>query len=67
MEYYIIMMMEYYWYWDLKGMKKDVWEYRKIMEKMMNVGGFVWFVMDELEISFYLVNCLMVCIGRYVS
>lgn len=67
MENYIVMMIEYYWYWDLKGMKKDVWEYRKIMEKMMNVGGLVWFVMDELEISFYFVNCLMVCIGKNVS
>lgn len=36
MERYIIMTTEYYWHWDLKGMKKDVWEYRKIMEKMMN-------------------------------
>lgn len=39
MEKYIIITTEYYWHWDLKGTNKDVWEYRKMMEKMMNAGG----------------------------
>ncbi|AMQ75157.1 MULTISPECIES: GNAT family N-acetyltransferase [Bacillus amyloliquefaciens group] len=67
MERYIIMTTEYYWHWDLKGMKKDVWEYRKIMEKMMNAGGLVWFATDEPEISSHPANCLMARIGRHVS
>ncbi|QBG57429.1 acetoin dehydrogenase [Bacillus amyloliquefaciens] len=67
MEHYIIMTTEYYWHWDLKGMKKDVWEYRKIMEKMMNAGGLVWFATDEPEISSHPANCLMARIGRHVS
>nr|WP_276588969.1 GNAT family N-acetyltransferase [Bacillus amyloliquefaciens] len=67
MEHYIIMTTEYYWHWDLKGMKKDLWEYRKIMEKMMNAGGLVWFATDEPEISSHPANCLMARIGRHVS
>nr|WP_194395149.1 acetoin utilization protein acetyltransferase AcuA [Bacillus spizizenii] len=67
MENYIVMTTEYYWHWDLKGMKKDVWEYRKIMEKMMNAGGLVWFATDEPEISSHPANCLMARIGKNVS
>lgn len=50
MEKYIIITTEYYWHWDLKGTNKDVWEYRKMMEKMMNAGGLVWFATDDPEI-----------------
>jgi hypothetical protein len=42
----------------IRQMKKDVWEYRKIMEKMMNAGGLVWFATDEPEISSHPANCL---------
>ena len=35
MEDYIIITTEYYWHWDLKGTGLNVWEYRKVMEKMM--------------------------------
>ena len=66
-EDYIVITTEYYWHWDLKGMKKDVWEYRKIMEKMMNAGGLVWFATDEPEISSHPANCLMARIGKNVS
>ncbi|MEG7333734.1 acetoin utilization protein acetyltransferase AcuA [Bacillus sp. 0102A] len=67
MENYIVMTTEYYWHWDLKGMKKDVWEYRKLMEKMMNAGGLAWFATDEPEISSHPANCLMARIGKNVS
>ncbi|MGE6628851.1 GNAT family N-acetyltransferase [Bacillus sp. NPDC077027] len=67
MEKYIIITTEYYWHWDLKGTKKNVWDYRKMMEKMMNAGGLVWFATDEPEISSHPANCLMARIGREVS
>ncbi|MFJ5965276.1 GNAT family N-acetyltransferase [Bacillus sp. NPDC093026] len=67
MENYIIMTTEYYWHWDLKGTKKNVWEYRKMMEKMMNAGGLVWFATDDPEISSHPANCLMARIGSKVS
>jgi len=39
MEDYIIITTEYYWHWDLKNTALNVWEYRKMMEKMMNAAG----------------------------
>lgn len=67
MEDYIIITTEYYWHWDLKGTKLNVWEYRKMMEKMMNAGGLEWFATDDPEISSHPANCLMVRIGKRVD
>lgn len=67
MEDYIIITTEYYWHWDLKGTGLNVWEYRKIMEKMMNAGGLVWFATDDPEICSHPANCLMVRIGKRVD
>lgn len=39
MENYIIISTEYYWHWDLKGTGLNIWDYRKVMEKMMAAGG----------------------------
>ncbi len=67
MEDYIIITTEYYWHWDLKGTGLNVWEYRKIMEKMMNAGGLVWYATDDPEISSHPANCLMVKIGKRID
>lgn len=67
MEDYIIITTEYYWHWDLKGSGLDVWEYRKMMEKMMNAGGLIWFATDDPEICSHPANCLMVRIGNRVT
>ncbi|AXF57917.1 GNAT family N-acetyltransferase [Salicibibacter kimchii] len=67
MEDYIIITTEYYWHWDLKNSGKSVWEYRKIMEKMMNKGGLYWMATDDPEISSHPANCLLVRIGSRVS
>lgn len=67
MEDYIIITTEYYWHWDLKGSGLDVWEYRKVMEKMMGAGGLVWFATDDPEISSHPANCLMARIGSNVD
>ncbi|NSL51317.1 GNAT family N-acetyltransferase [Calidifontibacillus erzurumensis] len=66
MEDYIIITTEYYWHWDLKGTGLNVWEYRKVMEKMMNAGGLVWYATDDPEISSHPANCLMARIGARV-
>jgi len=66
MEDYIVITTEYYWHWDLKGTGLNVWDYRKIMEKMMNKGGLTWFATDDPEISSHPANCLMVRIGSRV-
>jgi acetoin utilization protein AcuA len=67
MEDYIIITTEYYWHWDLKGTGLNVWEYRKVMEKMMNAGGLEWMATDEPEICSHPANCLMVRIGKRVN
>jgi acetoin utilization protein AcuA len=67
MEDYIIITTEYYWHWDLKGTGLNVWEYRKVMEKMMNAGGLVWFATDDPEICSHPANCLMARIGKRVD
>jgi len=67
MEDYIIITTEYYWHWDLKGTGYDVWEYRKMMEKMMNTAGLQWFATDDPEICSHPANCLMVRIGSRVD
>ncbi|RLQ97914.1 GNAT family N-acetyltransferase [Falsibacillus albus] len=67
MEDYIIITTEYYWHWDLKGTGLNVWEYRKVMEKMMNAGGLVWYATDDPEISSHPANCLMARIGSRID
>ncbi|WP_075982615.1 GNAT family N-acetyltransferase [Bacillus massilinigeriensis] len=66
MEDYIIITTEYYWHWDLKGTGLNVWEYRKVMEKMMNAGGLQWYATDDPEISSHPANCLMARIGKRI-
>jgi len=67
MEDYIIITTEYYWHWDLKGTGLNVWDYRKIMEKMMHSGGLQWYATDDPEICSHPANCLMVRIGSRVD
>jgi acetoin utilization protein AcuA len=67
MEDYIIITTEYYWHWDLKGTKLSVWDYRKVMEKMMNAGGLEYMATDDPEISSHPANCLMVRIGKRID
>lgn len=67
MEDYIIITTEYYWHWDLKRTGLNVWEYRNIMEAMMNTGGFHWYATDDPEICSHPANCLMVRIGDRVN
>lgn len=66
-EDYIIITTEYYWHWDLRSTGLSIWEYRDIMEKVMNSGGLIWYATDDPEISSHPANCLMARIGSRVS
>ncbi|RYG74936.1 GNAT family N-acetyltransferase [Lentibacillus lipolyticus] len=66
MENYIIISTEYYWHWDLDGTRLSVWDYRKVMEKMMAAGGLLPAPTDDPEIISHPANCLMVRIGSNV-
>lgn len=67
MENYIIITTEYYWHWDLKGTGLNVWDYRKMMERMMTVIGLEWYATDDPEICSHPANCLMARIGKHVD
>ncbi|UOQ47122.1 GNAT family N-acetyltransferase [Gracilibacillus caseinilyticus] len=66
MENYIILSTEYYWHWDLNYTTLSVWDYRKIMEKMMKAGDLYPAPTNEPEIMAHPANCLMVRIGKNV-
>lgn len=66
MEPYIVFTTEYYWHWDLKSSGLSVWDYRKMMERLMKVVDMVWYATDDPEICSHPANCLMVRIGRDV-
>ncbi|MDY0396995.1 GNAT family N-acetyltransferase [Virgibacillus halophilus] len=66
MENYIVISTEYYWHWDLDKTNLSVWQYRKIMEKMMSAGGLSPSPTDDPEIISHPANCLMVRIGKNV-
>ncbi|RKQ30541.1 GNAT family N-acetyltransferase [Oceanobacillus halophilus] len=67
MENYIIISTEYYWHWDLDETNLSIWNYRKVMEKMMASGGLHPAPTDDPEIISHPANCLMVRIGKNVS
>ncbi|MGP4075680.1 GNAT family N-acetyltransferase [Halobacillus sp. K22] len=66
MENYITISTEYYWHWDLKGTGLNIWDYRRVMEKMMASGGLTPSPTDDPEIISHPANCLMVRIGKNV-
>ncbi|MNW28363.1 Acetoin utilization protein AcuA [compost metagenome] len=63
---YIVFTTEYYWHWDLKGSQLSVWDYRKMMERLMKSVGMVWYATDDPEICSHPANCLMVRVGPNV-
>ncbi|WP_347862554.1 GNAT family N-acetyltransferase [Salimicrobium sp. PL1-032A] len=67
MENYIVISTEYYWHWDLKGTGLSIWQYRKVMEKMMGAGGLKPAPTDDPEIISHPANCLMVRIGKNIG
>ncbi|TFB25131.1 N-acetyltransferase [Filobacillus milosensis] len=66
MENYIVITTEYYWHWDMKSTKLNVWQYRKLMETMMGYGGLKPMSTDDPEIISHPANCLLVRIGKNV-
>ncbi|GAA0412757.1 GNAT family N-acetyltransferase [Paenibacillus motobuensis] len=66
MEKYIVFTTEYYWHWDLKSSGLSVWDYRKMMERLMQTVDMVWYATDDPEICSHPANCLMVRIGKGV-
>ena len=66
-EDYIIITTEYYWHWDLKNTGLNVFEYKKMMQKMMAAGGMEVFSTNDPEITSHPANCLMARIGKRIT
>jgi acetoin utilization protein AcuA len=62
----IVFTTEYYWHWDLQSSGLNVWQYRKIMQSLMETVGMTLFATDDPEICSHPANCLMVKIGHEV-
>lgn len=62
----IVFTTEYYWHWDLEGSGLNVWDYRKMMERLMKSVDMIWYATDDPEICSHPANCLMVRIGKKV-
>ncbi|GIQ68717.1 acetoin utilization protein AcuA [Xylanibacillus composti] len=66
LENVIVFTTEYYWHWDLEGSGLSVWEYRRMMEALMQTVDMVWYATDDPEICSHPANCLMVRVGKEV-
>ncbi len=66
-EDYIVLTTEYYWHWDLKNSQLDVYQYKKLMQKLMGYGGLEVFATDDPEITSHPANCLMARIGSRIT
>jgi len=62
----IVYTTEYYWHWDLQSSGLNVWQYRKMMQALMESVGMTLFATDDPEICSHPANCLMVLIGQEV-
>jgi acetoin utilization protein AcuA len=63
----IVYTTEYYWHWDLQSSGLNVWQYRQMMQNLMESVGMTLFATDDPEICSHPANCLMVLIGQKVS
>ncbi|MGD9678778.1 MAG: N-acetyltransferase [Vulcanibacillus sp.] len=66
-EDYIIIATNYYWHWDLKETGLNVYDYRKVINKVMHAGGLEYMPTDDPDICVHPANCLTVRIGKRVS
>lgn len=67
LEDYLVITTEYYWHWDMKGTGLSVWDYRKMMERMMSSANFEYYATDDPEITSHPANCLMARTGSRVQ
>ncbi len=67
MEDYIVIATNYYWHWDLKGTGLNVYDYRKVIKKVMMAGGLEYMPTDDPDICIHSANCLTVRVGNRVS
>jgi acetoin utilization protein AcuA len=62
----IVFTTEYYWHWDLQSSGLNIWQYRQMMQSLMESAGMTHFATDDPEICSHPANCLMAKIGPEV-
>lgn len=67
LEQYVVITTEYFWHWDLKNSRLDVWEYQKMLTRLFGSVGFKRRRTDDPEILEHPANMLMVRFGRDVG
>lgn len=67
MEDYIVITTEYYWHWDLKNSKLDVYEYKDMMIRFMQQVGFEVYQTNDPEITSHPANTLMARVGSRID
>ena len=66
-EEFIVVTLEFYWHWDLKGSGLEIFEYQKILEKLFGVVNLKRRATDDPDITEHPANVLMVRYGNNVS
>lgn len=67
MEDYIVVTVEFYWHWDLKGSKMEVFDYQRMLAKFFGTVGFKKRATDDPDITEYPANVLMVRVGKNIQ
>lgn len=66
-EDYIVISMETYCNWDLKGSGMNLWEYRRMLQKVLGRVGLERWLTDDQEITDHPANMLTVRVGNRVN
>ncbi len=66
MEDYIIISQEYCWHWDLLRTGLGVWEYQRMLHKVLSAYGFTRWSTDDPDIICHPANMFMVRVGSRV-
>ncbi|KKM09037.1 hypothetical protein SY88_21170 [Clostridiales bacterium PH28_bin88] len=66
-EDHIVIACEYCWHWDLKGTGLSIWEYRRMMERLLSRVGMDPQGTDDPEICEHPANMLVVRVGSRVD
>lgn len=67
LEYFIVVSIEFYWHWDLRGCGIGVFDYQKMLAKLFGAAGFKRRFTDDPDIIEHPANVLLARIGRKVK
>ncbi|AMA74263.1 GNAT family N-acetyltransferase [Aneurinibacillus thermoaerophilus] len=62
----IVLALEYYWHWDLKNSGVDVYEYKRMLKRLLASAGMEEVYTDDPDIQAHAANFAMARIGRNI-